>query len=1177
MGGIVGRTLKHLADASDNRPGGVFGLSPTSVGSLRRGASASRRRMATLPTLLLALFCLLLASPSSAAARVPAAGTDPPATFIFVLDGSGSMSTRVEDGRTRWRAACDSIASTVESLPDGVAVEILVFGDRCDPAQWSRRWLLDSPQNRAAAIAFGRNPTTDPRNPRAAWDLAARYASGTALYDAMGWAFERAEVLCANGSRVSIIVLSDGMDSSPMTGSDRGQRATTGSTTWQPNPPSRFGRTRFLCEKLAQLRRDCVDGVYYQFSRVERSIVAPCDPDAIGESLVFTQLAVGAAIDGPSQLPSLAEGPQTLRVRLEVPAGIARSGLDSIEVRFDPAPGSPRVQLSPSRLPLRSGSVEIAAAPVGAPPEGEVRGQLVFLLGSSREATISVSSPRPLPVGFSAPAAISLDPMQVLPREGQVFLKGDPVRFTAPQVAGAAATWQFGDGRSGSGFSTTHAYGAEGEQTFTLTVEKAPARPFTLSRRIRIVDVSVAIESSVAAPIAGETVEFRARTSGPVQSLRWQVAGADAAADSDGVLRVQFPVARTYEVRAIATTPFRPFDARLAVPVGEGVSLTILQPDAEIPASVETRFAARAGGPIEQVRWSARTEQGETIPLGATPQAPVRERDGDRLSELLATIPAGFGGRTATITATAVVSPALAARIGELSTSVELPILPPGLSIRVVEPLAGEVLAYGTAETFRARLLGSGVPEVTEVRWVFKGADGQVAETFSTSLEPAADGQGVVSEVRLTPDAALAGRLDVEVEAVWPGEQRRDARRHRVQLPAVNHRLIRTDSNAATVRFGTDLAVEVEPATQIREVRFDFGDGAALPAEPGVLRAFHRFRSGGRFDVRAQATLEDGSTIDLGPLRLLVDVEPPRAVASPRHGGRALAAAPLVAGGQIELVDESTGDIMERRWTLRSPDPADETPVERILEPGQQSVTIPAEALGVHSLRLEVVGYPDAPGADRPRSVQVIEFANRAKRDWTLSILAAAIGGFLTIVAFWFVAGQFRRRWRVTLAATNTDDQQWERALERGVGTRPGRRGPLGGWSWLRKRGEMSVDRLLARAHPELHRLLSQGEDRTSLGTLVIEGGTAPLRLDSMVFQLERLRQQRNTIAYAIVLDSAMRSEEIGRAVGGTPKILVEVRRDPTSMWSDTPLVLLPIIALAATVSISIWAFLQGG
>ncbi len=1093
------------------------------------------------------------------AALAPRAAAESPATFIFVLDGSGSMDkARVPDGRTRWEAAKASIASTIESLPDGFDAEILVFGSKVEPSRWSNRWSMRSRQERAAAVAFARSPSE--RGGRA-WSPG---IEGTALYDAMGWAFSRAEEICRNGGQVTIVVLSDGDDQN--------------SRIWSPDGDG--GRRRSLCDALGLLRRTCLAGLTYRFSRTSRDLVPPCDPDAIGESIVFTTLPIVAKPEGPTEFASLADGPQRIALRIEVPPNFSIAGLASMDVRFVPEPGQPAVRLEPSQIRLENGAVPLSATVVGPAPDTPVRGTLRFVVGKPKAATAIVMPPRDIPIGFAAPAKVSLDPGQVLPADGAVFLKGRPIRFAAPEVAGGTAAWQFGDGESGTGFTASHAYASEGVKTFTLSVTKPGSQAFSLSRRLRVVDISVAIVPPSTLPIAGEEIALEARTTGPVKAIRWQIDSFDVAAASDGRLRYRFASPGTYEARAIAVTDFGDFDARLPITIGEGASIAIVRPDSDIAALVPITFRAVVTGPVAEVRWSVVGADGTSHDLGIAGGLDRVEPIGqDRVSEFTATLPAAAAGRV-TLTATAVLPAELIGRIDSLEDSVERTVLPPGLFTTIASPIAGETLAFDRETAFTAQLAGSGLAEVTAVKWRFLDAGGAEIGTIESSIERAPDRPEGTSRVVFTPLAEHGPQLRVEASPIGAARTEPGTASFGVRLLLPPYELWCGDAASGIAPLGRNLKFEVRPATHLEEVRFDFGDGGNETVAAGAAAAFHRFATGGLFDVRAVATTTDGRSIDLGPLRLLVEAAAPTASLRATLRGESLADAAMVNGGTIAIADESTGDIVERRWMLTGPidsagDPGNAP--TRVLESGAESVVIDQAAYGTYLLRLEVVGTPDRPGAAAPTDAAEIAFENRRPRDWTLSILAASIGGFLTVVAFWFVAGQYPRKWRVTLAATSTDDPQWELALERGVSTRPGRRGPLGGWSWLRKRGEMSVDRMLARAHPELHQLLAQGDPPTSLGTLVIERGSEPLRLQSMVFEPKRLRQHRNTIVYAIVLDHAMRSEEIGRAVGGTPKILVEVRRDPTSMWSDAPLLLLPIIALAATVSISIWAFLQAG
>jgi len=1083
------------------------------------------------------------------------ATSSPPHTFIFVLDGSGSMIRgTVADGRTRWDAAKQSIAQTMESLPEGFACEMIVFGSRVEPSDWARRWVLDDARGRADATSFARRPVQRGGRP---WN---RRDEGTALYDAMGWAFERAGELCEQGSEATVVVLSDGDDAD--------------SRRW--NPDGRGGR-RSLCDKLAELRRNCVDGISYRFVRDNRSIVPPCDPDAVGEGIVFVNLPVTVVPDGPTEFASLAEGPQEIRLRVDVPEDFARSGLERMSVRFLPRPGDPGVAVAPRDIPLVDGSVTLTATAVGEPSDEPVRGTLTFLIGATREPTAVVVPPRDLPIGFAARAKVSLDPASVVPPDGAAFLKGRPIRFAAPEVAGGTASWQFGDGESASGFAVTHAYAAEGEKSFTLSVTKPGSTPFNLTRTIRVVDISVAIVPPAEIPMAGEEIALEARTTGPVEDLRWQIDSFDVAAGSDGRLRYRFPGPGTFQARVIAVTAFGEFDARLPIEVGEGASIAIVQPDAAVPALVPTSFAAVVTGPIEEVRWTLVDDAGQVVDPGLEEGIDRVEPIGEgRVSRFTFALPATAKGPIS-ITAAAIVPDRLASRIAALEDRVEREVLPPGLFTTIVSPIAGETLPYDRQAGFAAQLAGSGLAEVTGVRWTFVGEDGSEIAVVDSSVERAADRAEGVANVVFTPLPEHGGRISVTAQPLGAGTFDPASSTHTLRLDTPDYVLRAPDCTNGIAGLGRNVKFEIEPTTHLRSARFEFGDGGreTVEAESGEAACFHRFTTGGVFDVRAVATLADGRTIDIGPLRLLVEATPPKAVLRATIGGDSLVDSELVAGGTIAIADESTGDISSRRWILVGPIDADGEGPSRVIDPGAESVVVPEDAIGTHRLRLEVVGIPERPGTPPPTDSVEIAFENRLAKDLRWTALAATLGMLASIATWLFVRSRYPRLWRVeTSCIVDGRRQGPERSFALHEATDYG----FGdGWNGWRRTGRLEAGAVLPRGVVEA--LAGDGGGGTyPLCTIDIAHGSEPIETSMASSNWSEFRSDAADGAestYRYSFDPRADHDRRIRDAAGGEDIGVEltVVQRPAGMFGDAQSLLILAVPIVATVGLVLYLY----
>jgi hypothetical protein len=73
----------------------------------------------------------------------PVVGPDSPTYIAFVLDGSGSMLERAENGRTKMEQATTVVGETIEQLPRDVYASVRLFGHRV-PESNKRDSCLDS-------------------------------------------------------------------------------------------------------------------------------------------------------------------------------------------------------------------------------------------------------------------------------------------------------------------------------------------------------------------------------------------------------------------------------------------------------------------------------------------------------------------------------------------------------------------------------------------------------------------------------------------------------------------------------------------------------------------------------------------------------------------------------------------------------------------------------------------------------------------------------------------------------------------------------------------------------------------------------------------------------------------------------------------------------------------------
>lgn len=131
----------------------------------------------------------------------------------------------------------------------------------------------------------------------------------------------------------------------------------------------------------------------------------------------------------------------------------------------------------------------------------------------------------------AAPAALATPPSVDFSQSAGTVRVSQAVGFSADASGNdgatiASLTWSYGDGAGDSGASVSHAYGATGTYTVTLTATDSNGETATASHGVRVVgNPTASFGSSPTTPNIGDTVSFDGRGSndpgGPIASYAW--------------------------------------------------------------------------------------------------------------------------------------------------------------------------------------------------------------------------------------------------------------------------------------------------------------------------------------------------------------------------------------------------------------------------------------------------------------------------------------------------------------------------------------------------------------------------------------------------------------------------------------------------------------------------------
>lgn len=931
-----------------------------------------------------------------------------PGAYLFVIDHSGSMTTKGESGRSRWEEIQQNLVEVVDKVPLETEIWILVF----DSELWDPLSLQINNERDREALK---------ERIRTAWK---KPGGKTAYYHALVTACQKAERMSRDTPLryITIMAFSDGKD-----------------TASGPRAEQKFNQ---LQGRLRTLNANCKVIEIYDTEKTP----APWLPIR----LVGTR----AVLENPS-LPE--EDRPTVRMCIDYwdsMEGELRG--KPLKVRFDPKGGPVQAHVE-GTYRLKQGTMEVQLV-VDNPDElkateayrgklkidyPDVPGYQVVAEGGDEVALHFKESDEPPPIEVVAPRTGGAEP-------GGAFPVGKEILFKVSTTPGAEVTWNFGDDNSKTGHTVHYAY--QGENTadgkripYSVTVRAEEDPRIGPSRKtfdVSVVDAGVGISPLESPVYAGIPHKFTCTGRGPLTDYRWIIddteydgAGADgtgivhafSTAREDHTLRV---VASVEGLNAVVQSP----EVRVAVGPPPKLTLAFPADPSRHVFGENIDCLAQVAGPVERVRWTVR-RAGEDAVVSKATQG-VHERDGTEESRYQLTLPERLAAHEDptkvsefTLTASAEFGDEVTAAISELpenlrrgirpSETVKLLLTPLGRALKIVSPDETDWFFdtdnFTRQVQFRAQVAGA---DVREVDWRLVRTEGEGEEAIARTTAGVADrAEGRFASWSFTFDEEhlQTGRVREPVRVVAEAV-----------LPEGTPTAPPSDSMQARIGYDPNIPLEVSGPVHanfteqteapvefhvrwgqpVGEVQWQFGDAKAIVRKG--RRITHTFEKCGQYSVKATVAGRD-ATEHADSASIDITFVKPQAKPVLRHNGKEVSE--VEAGSTVTLDDKSTGDVIERLWSIYRLKPGTDEVAETICEDdSRRSVTL--ETVGAYRIELRVVGPPRREG-QRAEDVESMEFGVTEPARWFLFFLATALG-LLGFGCLWYVfSGNEPRQWRL--------------------------------------------------------------------------------------------------------------------------------------------------------------------
>ena len=626
----------------------------------------------------------------------PSAAPPPSAAYLLVIDHSGSMTTKMPSGRSRWEEMQAKAIEFIRNVPLESRIWITVFTDK--PPETSVPAFNNEGDRQALInrIQSGYGPPD----------------GGTALYDALGTAFEEAERLSRlhSGRNISVLAYTDGEDRD--------------SKKWTPAKLSlKFNQT---VEENPNLFLFYVP-IGNEASKVGDVVKSPNAREGkFGIPIPVTLVQSKVALKNP-----IVEPKQT--IELEFAASDANWGIlkgSQLSFRFEPA-GKQPIAIRVASVPFRKGRIPITLEVENAKElkaDQEYSGKLQILFPTFPEYAVQCRDF----VQLTFQKGEKVEIYDVRPLDGAVFAAGKPVMFWANTLQGAKVLWEFGDGDSATGAETQHVYNTAGERTVIIQAEADPRiGPTKRQFRLRIIDLGVSIDPVVGSVIEGQSRTFTATGRGPIERYEWVVDGQTFVGkpreDRQPGTEIAFSFSKPgphvmgivgYAEKAVVQAEER------SIAVIEKPDVQIVQPQAGqvLNFGVTNRFAAIVHGPVRDVLWTIRLKADQKTPLKQIVR-PVIKTNAGNVSEWEFAIPDSDEALEIEVLAEARLPPefVMKAPTDEALARVEYPALVPTIEIEGTQPIS-----FPQPAQFHLRGIG-----MNAVTWDFGDGRSDATNNFS--------------------------------------------------------------------------------------------------------------------------------------------------------------------------------------------------------------------------------------------------------------------------------------------------------------------------------------------------------------------------------------------------------------------------------------------------------------
>ncbi len=987
--------------------------------------------------------------------------SQPDAAVLFLLDHSGSMnepSSRPGDGPkpSRWVQLKADVSVTLDSVRLGTVLWIGVFEGRperngrfIDPIVMEvREFRLNSEADREQVRAWlksFKDPVEVGSNVTG--------VGGTALFDSMAITFERAIELsrAQPGRGVRVFVFTDGED--------------THSKNYRKHeiPPGQRNVEEYK-------RRPLLEEKYKQFYEVENG------PFHLYEFRLDKQPPKISIFLGAKALPPL-------------PSPAEKAEHAGLQIVFEPEPRTFAILKAAGKIEVGLEYAPQVIKGVRDPLEARVgnpKAVLELLDGKARlsfdltvtnagklDATKTYSGAIKLnfpDIGFhevTDPCSVAVNFQVVNKYEifdhiplGGMFPVNRNIDFQVLTDSKAMVTWDFGDKQSGEGLEVKHAYSLPGEKRITVKA-RHPKSNITDTRQfaITVVELNFAIAPLGKPLIAGVPLDATVAGSSIVfRHVNWsvfkndQLVLAQNGLTVDAAAKFTFDSPGDYRIVAQGRSDLGVAQSDVIAHVLAPPSVKISEPDENKLISLGTALQFKAhvddeAHLIEDAVWLLQID-GE--PGVEEYPCAINEKHEALLQHVFDT---KLGNRRATVKLTPRVK--RGAPVQAAPAVIHLALVPPDYALRIISPVAGNPLIFGSAVDAEVELAGSGAKEIASVVWTVEPSSLAAIPLQSSSVAPGTMHAKAVWQLPWESKLeAMGARLTATGKradgSIVPGAV--DSLPVRVVWPALTTKLNKPGETSFrwndSVPFNADASQSPRtPGVKFAQPHFksnwNFGDKSDAAAFNDTLAFERKFNRRGTYNYAVQIEGEGKQNATLKGVVTLEAKKP--SFDTPGTDCGVDVAKKYPVGSVIDLKFKVDGDVVRHQWTYDGKP----LPVEA------HTLTLPD--LGEKELSLRVWGPPDESDAS--------EFADYSTKFrvvppppwWLMGVIGLVTAGLL-----WLVILNGPRNWKLAYAVAPHNEETGRvietpnvSALKFGIDTTL--KELPGGWNIVTKKGKFRI------------------------------------------------------------------------------------------------------------------------